>query len=157
MQRDIVIQSTQTKQTHTEHSLQCKLKGFGSGYCLCCCLWFNMLPLLSLLQVTHVKMASCLPWCVPTCPPSRPHWAWSSFFRFHWIQPRPSASSQDSTRWVSSRIMWSPHRLSDAVWPSLRSLWWIPVFWVRDLILYFKGVFPYVQDPIALLLKSTYL
>lgn len=56
---------------------------------------------LSLLQVTHVKMASCPPWCVPPCPRSRPRWAWSSFSRFHWIQPLPSAFSQDSTRWVS--------------------------------------------------------
>lgn len=80
-----------------------------------------MLPLLSLLQVTHVRMASCLPWCVPPCLLSRLHWEWSSFSRFHWIRPQRCASSRDSARWVS-RASRDPDD------PRLRSSWWMSVF-----------------------------
>lgn len=88
-----------------------------------------MLPLLSLLQVTHVKMASCLHWCVPPCLLSRPRWPWSSFYLFLWIQPQRSASFQDSTQWVSSLspcVMWSACWFSDSLWLLLRSQWRTP-------------------------------
>lgn len=102
-----------------KHTLGCEREGFWLGLA-------SLLPSavqhvvfsLSPLQVTHVKMASCPPWCAPPCLPSRPHWAWSSSSRFHWIRPRRSASSRDSTRWVSRASRGPIGR------PRLRSLWW---------------------------------
>lgn len=105
-----------TDRTNTH--LDVSVKASGSASRLCCRLQFNMLSFsLSPLQVTHVKMASCPPWCAPPCLPSRPHWAWSSSSRFHWIRPRRSASSRDSTRWVSRASRGPIGR------PQLRSLW----------------------------------
>lgn len=70
----------------------------------------GLLSLPSLPQVTHVRMASCPPWCVPPCPPSRPRWPWSSSSRFPWTQPRRCASSQDSTRSVVHTTHSGRHR-----------------------------------------------